>query len=138
VNVKTVLIFIADGLGFLFLAWEGLMNSDTLDVTQKSTKSAKLEKHIRPNLRERLHSGSSLIHFSDNQLSLAITQQPLQDVVKAIAQQAKLSIMFDQEMANPNIALTLAIFLFNRVCNDYSRTTIPFTSTAIIRRQLQS
>lgn len=102
-NVKSVLIFIAVGLGFLFLAWEGLMNSDTLDVTQKSTKSAKLEKHIRPNLIESQHAGSSLIHFSDNQLSLAITKQPLQEVAKAIAQQAKFSIMFDQEMANPNI-----------------------------------
>ncbi len=62
-----------------------------------------MEKHIRPTLIESLHSGGSLIHFSDNQLSLAITKQPLQDVAKAIAQQAKFSIMFDQEMANPNI-----------------------------------
>ncbi len=102
-NVKIVLIFIAVGLGFLFFAWEGLMNSDTLDVTQKSTKSAKLEKHISPTLIESLHSGSSLIHLSDNQLSLAITKQPLQEVAKAIAQQAKLSIIFDKEIPNPNI-----------------------------------
>ena len=102
-NVKTVLTFIAVGLGLLFLAWEGLMNSDTLDATQKSTKSAKLEKPISPPLIESLHSGNSLIHLSDNRLSLAITKQPLQEVAKAIAQQAQLSIIFDKEMPNPNI-----------------------------------
>jgi type II secretory pathway component GspD/PulD (secretin) len=102
-NVKTASVFIVIGLGLLFLIWEGQMNSSIPVGRPKNTNSAELEKNIRPVLKASLHSERPLIHLSDNQLSLAITHQPLQEVAKAIAQQAKLSILFDKDVPNPNI-----------------------------------
>ena len=102
-NVKTASVFIVIGLGLLFLIWEGQMNSGISVGRLKNTNSAELENNIRPVLKASLHSERLLIHLSDNQLSLVVTNQPLQEVAKAIAQQANLGIIFDKDVPNPNI-----------------------------------
>jgi len=105
------------------------MNSKILEVTSKSIESAKLEDNIRPILIENLDSEISLVHVSNNELSLAITRQPLQEVAKAIARQAKISIVFDKEMPNPFIDLKFSnLAVRHRVCKDYLRITILFYS----------
>jgi len=65
------------------------MNSKILEVTSKSIESAKLEDNIRPALIENLDSEITLVHLSNNQLSLAFTRQPLQELLKRLLNKQK-------------------------------------------------
>lgn len=107
-NGKTVLIFVVIGIGVLLLASEGFMNGGTLKVMPKKSDYASLEKNMRTDLLETVHSEPFFIDLSNNQLSLSISKQPLQKVADAIAQQARISIIFDRDMPNPDIDMKLS------------------------------
>ncbi len=101
----TVVIIIGCALLVLFLVWFLAWQSPIDNGPTESIAPSKLTNASNQSLKV-TPPGLTPIRLSNDQLSLAITNQPLQTVAKAIAQQAKVSILFDQGMPNPNIDIT--------------------------------
>jgi hypothetical protein len=100
---KTISVLLATGLGVIILVRSGLMDSVILvERGINSPESAEVKKINEPN-NTSLASKRIPIQLSDNQLSLAITNQPLHEIAKTIAQQAKLDIQIANDVPNVNV-----------------------------------
>lgn len=93
---KTVLLMVS-GIGLLYAAHQGLVANSPANPDNHASAVLKQNKPTIPS--------SLSVQLTSDRMSLEVDNQPLQEVVQAVAQKTNLNIIMDKDVPNANVTI---------------------------------
>lgn len=105
---KVASAVLVSGIGLFYLILHGLPNTKTVDGSPKLDIETTAVIKRDNSFTAVSVLGKLAVELSNNRLSLATNNQPLHAVAKAIAHKAKINIVLDKAVPNPNVAIAFS------------------------------